>query len=69
MTASSVYHTLQPLGSYHYYLFLKIDLMGIGIMIFGLTLAASFIGFHNWAWQRDCVMVVMGSFMVGNLLI
>ena len=38
-------------------------------MIFGLTLAASYIGFHNWEIERNCVMVVMASFMVGNLLI
>ena len=43
--------------------------MGIGIMIFGLTLAVSFVGFHNWKFQRDCIMVVMGFFMVSNLLI
>ena len=69
MSASSVYHTFNPLSSYHFYLFLKIDLIGIGIMIFGLTLAASFIGFHNWPFERDVVMGIMGSFMVSNLLI
>lgn len=38
-------------------------------MIFGLTLAAVYIGFHNWEWERDCIMLVMGSLMVSNLLI
>ena len=69
MTGSSVYHTFFPLGSYYYFLFLKIDLMGIGVMIFGLTIAASYVGFHNWQFQRDCVMLVMGFFMFANLMI
>ena len=48
MLASSVYHTFGPMSSYHYYLLLKVDLIGIGVMIFGLTLSAVYIGFHNW---------------------
>ena len=38
-------------------------------MIFGLTLSAVYIGFHNWEWERDCILLVMGSLMVGNLAI
>ena len=69
MTASSVYHTFKPLSKWHFYFFLKLDFMGIGIMIFGLTLSAVYIGFHNWIWQRDVILMVMGSLMVGNLAI
>lgn len=69
MAASSVYHTFMPLGKYHYFLFLKIDLMGIGVMIFGLTLAAVYIGFHNYETERGYISLVMGSLMVSNLLI
>ena len=69
MLASSIYHTFGPLSSYHYYLLLKIDLIGIGVMIFGLTLAAVYIGFHNWEVERDIILVVMGSIMIGNLAI
>lgn len=52
-----------------YYFLLKIDLVGIGVMIFGLTLAAVYIGFHNWPTERDVICVVMGILMVGNMLI
>ena len=69
MTASSVYHTFHPLGHSYFYLLLKIDLMGIGIMIFGLTLSAVYIGFHNWEWERDKILVVMASLMICNLTI
>lgn len=57
------------MSEYHYFLFLKIDLMGIGVMIFGLTLAAVYIGFHSYEFERDWIMLVMGSLMVSNLLI
>ena len=69
MSASSIYHTFGPLGSYYYFLLLKIDLIGIGIMIFGLTLSAVYIGFHNWEWERDTIILGMGSLMVCNLAI
>ena len=67
MSASTVYHTYGPLSRDHFFFLLKIDLMGIGFMIFGLTLAAVFIGFHNWEWERTRIMIVMASLMVSNL--
>lgn len=48
MFASATYHLFMPLGEWHYYKLLKVDLIGIGIMIFGLTLCALFVGFHNY---------------------
>ena len=38
-------------------------------MIFGLTLCAVYLGFHNWELERSVIMAVMGFLMVGNLLI
>jgi hypothetical protein len=46
---------------------LKIDLIGIGFMIFGLTLCAVYIGFHNWPFERNCIMVTMSLILVLNL--
>ena len=69
MTASTVYHTFGPINRDYYYFLLKLDLMGIGFNIFGLTLAAVYIGFHNWEWERMYIMIVMGSLMVTNLAI
>lgn len=67
MGASSIYHTFLPLSHSHYYFLLKVDLIGIGVMIFGLTLAAVYIGFHNWVWERNTILIVMASLMIGNL--
>jgi hypothetical protein len=48
---------------------LKIDLIGIGIMIFGLTLIAVYLGFHNWPLTRKITMAIMGTLFIGNLAI
>ena len=69
MTSSSIYHTYNPLSHYYYYFWLKIDLIGIGIMIFGMTITAVFVGFHNWIAERDFITAVMASLMIGNLCI
>ena len=69
MGFSSIYHTYNPLGEWFYYFFLRLDLMGIGIMIFGLTIVTCFLGFHNWPTQRDITTSVMLFLLVGNLFI
>jgi len=38
-------------------------------MIFGLTLSAVYIGFHNWDRERKLIMFVMAAIAVSNLLI
>ena len=48
---------------------LKLDLIGIGVMIFGLTLTACYIGFHNWPTERFWILALMGSLFVGNFVI
>ena len=48
---------------------LKLDLIGIGVMIFGLTLTACYIGFHNWPTERIWILALMGSLFVGNFVI
>jgi predicted membrane channel-forming protein YqfA (hemolysin III family) len=69
MFASSCYHLFMPLSEWHYHLLLKIDLIGIGIMIFGLTLCAVYIGFHNYQVERDFILTGMSFMMAANLLI
>jgi adiponectin receptor len=48
MLSSACYHLFMPMGEWHYHLLLKLDLVGIGLMIFGLTLSAVYVGFHNY---------------------
>ena len=57
------------MSEYHHYFLLRMDLVGIGFMIFGMTLCAVYVGFHNYEWERSIIMSVMGFLMVGNLLI
>jgi len=68
MLASSIYHLFTPLSEEVYYSLLKLDLIGIGLMIFGLTLCAVFIGFHNFKSERNYVLIGMACLMVGNLI-
>ena len=69
MFASSIYHLYGCMSESHFYCLLKFDLIGIGAMIFGLTLSAVYVAFHNWEKERTLIMAVMGFLMVSNLLI
>lgn len=57
-----------PLSEAHYHMLLKFDLIGIGLMIFGLTLSAIFVAFHNYESERNLVFGAMSCLMVGNLI-
>ena len=69
MTLSSIYHTYNPISQGVYLLLYRMDLIGIGIMIFGLTICSCFLGFHNWPTQRDFITSVMLFLLCGNLII
>lgn len=69
MFASASYHLFMPLSDWHYHLLLKFDLIGIGLMIFGLTLSAVYLGFHNYKSERDTILTAMSCLMAGNLCI
>lgn len=69
MFSSTFYHLFAPMSPWYYSFLLRIDLIGIGIMIFGLTLCAVYIGFHNYQLERDLIMSAMSFLMVSNLFI
>jgi predicted membrane channel-forming protein YqfA (hemolysin III family) len=48
LLSSSLYHLYYPMGRKTYDRLLRVDLIGIGIMIFGLTLCGSHAAFHNF---------------------
>ena len=66
--ASTIYHTYFPLSDHMYHLLLKFDLIGIGFNIFGLTLCAVWIGFHNWPFYRNLSMATMTFLLLANIL-
>lgn len=59
MVSSSCYHLFMCMSQWAHDTFLKLDMVGIGVMIFGLTLTAVYIGFHNWPNER---LYVFGLF-------
>ena len=46
MVASTCFHLLMPLGKEYYHQLLRVDLIGIGIMIFGLTICTAYAAMH-----------------------
>lgn len=59
MTASSVYHLYNAMSQYLDAFFLRIDLIGIGIMIFTMTLTLVYSGYYAHHLARNNVMVSM----------
>jgi adiponectin receptor len=69
LTSSAIYHLFYPMGQLSYDRLLRVDLMGIGVMIFGLTLSTAYAAFHNFEQQRHFVCTITGTLMISNLLI
>jgi predicted membrane channel-forming protein YqfA (hemolysin III family) len=55
-----------PLGQQIETRLLQIDLIGIGVMIFGLTITAIYVGLHNWPTERTFIMGTMAFLFVAN---
>ena len=68
MFASTAYHLYIPLSEKVMLTMLKIDLVGIGLMIFGLTLCSVYVGFHNWPTERATIMTMMSCLLLLNIL-
>jgi predicted membrane channel-forming protein YqfA (hemolysin III family) len=69
MLSSSAFHLYLPLGRKQYSRLLRLDLIGIGIMIFGLTLSVTFVAMHNYEKVRHIALSLLISLMVSNLVI
>jgi len=69
MIASTTYHTFGIMSQKIFDRLLNVDLMGIGIMITGLTLVAVYLGFHNWPTERIIIMYGMAIIMILNLVL
>jgi len=48
MSTSSIYHFFNALSESHYERLLKMDYMGIGVMIFGMSSILIYSAFHNY---------------------
>lgn len=59
MTASSFYHLYNAMSQYYDTLFLRIDLIGIGVMIFTMTLTLVYSGYYAHHMARNNIMCIM----------
>mmetsp|Transcript_28153 Transcript_28153/g.21051 ORF Transcript_28153/g.21051 Transcript_28153/m.21051 type:complete len:204 (+) Transcript_28153:331-942(+) len=69
MLSSSIYHTFNSVSSYMHELLLRIDLVGICLMIFTLAILMTFTGFHNYHLLSICFASVMLITMITILLL
>ena len=68
MFSSATYHAFSPLSNDINKRLLKIDLIGIGFMVFGLTIIGVYIGFHNWPFERNLIVCMMILLLLTNLI-
>ena len=59
LIASTLYHTYNCLDKHYNELMLRIDLMGIGVMIFTLLVTGVYCGYHAFPTIRDDVSFSM----------
>lgn len=69
MLSSSAFHLYLPLGRKYYLRLLRVDLVGIGIMIFGLTLSVAYVGLHNYERSKHITIALISALMVSNIVI
>ena len=69
MGSSTIYHTFNVLSSKFYETLLKIDLIGIGIMIFSIAMALIYTGFHNYKGYGLSLITFLVLLMTINLIL
>lgn len=69
LLASAGYHLYSALGQYWSDLLLRIDLVGIGVMIFTLTLTSVYTAFYNHTTARDGAMATMVLICLCNFVV
>ena len=67
MFLSATYHLYNPLGKEYKELLLMIDVLGIGVMIFGLAMACTFVCFHNWELERNLIEGTLAVLFLMNV--
>lgn len=66
LAASTIFHSYNSLGYWFNDFFLRIDLVGIGVMIFTMTLVLVFTGYHAYTTIRDNVCMGMLAICILN---
>jgi predicted membrane channel-forming protein YqfA (hemolysin III family) len=68
-TASWIYHAYSALSQKWAIKLLRVDLIGIAVMIFTMNLVSVYIGFHAHSLARNTVMIAMFSIAACNLFV
>jgi len=68
MLSSTCYHLYSAISEELTAKLLRIDLVGIGIMIFTLCLTCVFAGYHSDHLVRNSIMGIMVSIFVTNII-
>ena len=66
LCASTAYHTYNAMGQWFEDMLLRIDLVGIGVMIFTMTIVLVFVGYHSHEVVRDRVSLALISICLLN---
>ena len=69
MLSSSIYHLFNSMSRDHYLFLLKVDLIGIGFKITGLSVTLIYKGFHYFSSIGSPLAIVLGLMMTSNLLL
>ena len=69
MASSTIYHTYNILGPRYYKRLLKLDNVGIVIMIFGISMTLIYTGFHNFKNYGFTFIAVLALLMFMNLVL
>lgn len=68
MTASTCYHLFSAISAKVTETLLRIDLIGIGVMIFTLCLTCVFAGYHSQKLVRNNIMGLMIAIFAANVI-
>ena len=69
MGSSCVYHLFNSMSREIYLKLLKVDLIGISFMIFGLAISLIYTGFHNYPRYGSSLTALMLLLMTANSLL
>lgn len=69
LMSSTFFHLYQPISHSVHMQLLRLDLIGIGLMIFGLILSFAYLAMHNFDQLKHAIVCLVAMCMVSNLLI
>ena len=69
MFSSSCYHLFNSMSKNHYVALLRVDLIGISLMIFGMAITLIYTGFHNYPGYGSSFLILMIILLTVNSIL